>query len=144
MVGVVVAGKRVGDDVGDDVGGDVGWEGGGDVVVFVKRYGTNPDVGDGDAVGVSIGIVGLSVGSVDEYFALHIQYFLGGLVGAGKSGPSVGLLGGANVMRTGVLKGCSTSVVSVTGFSPSLEKIPVTLTGFSPSVVLLTGCVVIR
>ena len=109
MVGVVVPGKTIGEDVGDDVGEDV--------VVFVKRYGTNPDVeGGGEAVGVSMGIV-------DEYSALHLQYFFGGLVGAGKSGPSVGLLGGANVMRTGVLKGCSTSVVLVTGFSPSLENL---------------------
>jgi len=35
VVGVVVTGKRVGDDVGEDI------------VVFVKRYGTNPDC-DGD------------------------------------------------------------------------------------------------
>ena len=86
MVGVVVTGRTVGDDVDEDVGDDVGKDGGDDVVVFVKRYGTNPDVeGDGDAVGVSVGnvdvsteIVGLSIGIVDvsmgivdEYFALH-------------------------------------------------------------------------
>ena len=89
-------------------------------------------------VGVSMLTVDVSMGIVDEYFALHLQYILGGLVEAGKSGPSVGLLGGAKLMRTGVLRGFSTSVVAVTGFSPFLERMPVT--GFSSSVV--TGSVV--
>lgn len=134
VVGVVVAGRTVGEDAGEDVGEDV--------VDFVKRYGTKPAVG-GEAVGVSMGIVGVSTGIVvgsmelvDEYFALHLQYFLGGLVGAGKSGPSVGLLGGANVMSTGELRGCSTSVgsvVSVRGFSPCLAEMTV-----------VAGCVVRR
>ena len=143
MVGVVEAGNTIGVDAGEDVGEDV--------VVFVKRYGTNPVVG-GEAVGVSMGVLVLvvvvvvvgSMGTVDEYFALHLQYFLGGLVGAGNSGPSVGLLGGAIAMRTGLLRSCSASVVSVVsvaGFSPFLEEMSVV--GLCPpGVLVVVACVV--
>ena len=154
MVGVVVTGSE-------------------DEVVSVTRCGTNPDV-EGDTVGVddsmgivdvsirivgvsmevvgvsigivgvSTGIVGVSTGIVDEYFALHLQYFLGGLVGAGNSGPSVGLLGGAIAMRTGLLRSCSASVVSVVsvaGFSPFLEEMSVV--GLCPpGVLVVVACVV--
>ena len=137
MVGVVEAGNTIGVDAGEDVGEDV--------VVFVKRYGTNPVVG-GEAVGVSMGVDVGSRGIVDEYFALHLQYFFGGLVGAGNSGPSVGLLGGAIAMRTGLLRSCSASVVSVVsvaGFSPFLEEM--TVVGLCPpGVLVVVACVVRR
>ena len=138
---VDIGGRRVGEDAGKDVGAD----GSGEVVLFVKRCGISPEVE---------GAVGSAMEIVDEYFALHLQYFLGGLVGAGRSGLSVGLLGGAKVMRTGVLKGCSASAVTVSRFPPSVVKMLVTgftssvveisVTRFPPSVVLLTGRDVIR
>ena len=131
VVGVVEAGKRVGEDDGGDV--------------VVKRCGTSPVVAE-EVVGVVEGgkRVGEDVGgSTGGSCALHLQYFLGGLVGAGTSGASVGLLGGAKVMRTGVLNGCSTSVVSVTGFSTFAVLVTgfsvVTMTGLSASVVSVTG-----
>ena len=64
----------------------------------LSKYGTNPAV-----VGVVIGsTVGLDNGDdpvivgvdTDDDGALHLQNLLGGFVGAGESGASVGLLGG--------------------------------------------------
>ena len=65
---------------------------------------------------------------------MHLQNLLGGFVGEGKSGPSVGLLGGPKlVMR----ETSPPSVVTLTGSSTASV---VTLTGSStPSVVTLTG-----
>ena len=113
----------LGKTVGEETGGDV---------VEVKRYGTNPDV-----VGVEGLVVAGVEGIVEEYFALHLQYIFSGLVGAATSGPSVGLLGGAKLMRTGVLRGAL--VVTELSSSSALFCL------LSPaSVVRVTGCEVRR
>ena len=116
-------GKTVGEETGEDV-------------VEVKRYGTNPDV-----VGETVGVEGLGVtdveGIVEEYFALHLQYIFSGLVGAATRGPSVGLIGGAKLMRTGVLR-AALVVTELSASSALFCLLP------PASVVRVTGCEVRR